>query len=146
MQILNTKLDFTELKTPTEIERSRAYLKVQDGCNQYCAYCIIPDARGPPVRSRSWENTLLEAQRLIKAGFKEIVLVGIHLGGVYGQDDAGRNLATLMANLLSLDPNVRWRLGSLEPLEVSEELIDLLSAGNFVHIYIYLCKVELIKF
>ena len=74
---LESKLDFTELKTPTEIERSRAYLKVQDGCNQYCAYCIIPDARGP-VRSRSWGNTLLEAQRLIKAGFKEIVLVGIH--------------------------------------------------------------------
>jgi threonylcarbamoyladenosine tRNA methylthiotransferase MtaB len=126
---LESKLDFTELKTPTEIERSRAYLKVQDGCNQYCSYCIIPYARGS-VRSRSWENTLLEAQRLIKAGFKEIVLVGIHLG-VYGQDDAGRNLAALMANLLSLDPNVRWRLGSLEPLEVSEELIDLLSADNF---------------
>ncbi|MGI6144682.1 MAG: tRNA (N(6)-L-threonylcarbamoyladenosine(37)-C(2))-methylthiotransferase MtaB [Clostridia bacterium] len=117
--------EFEEIKLEKSIERSRAYLKVQEGCDQFCSYCIIPYARGP-VRSRSLESTLAEAERLIKAGFREIVLLGIHLGA-YGRDlGEGENLVYLLKHLLPLTEQVRWRLGSLEPVEVSPELLDLM--------------------
>lgn len=117
--------EFDELKAEKNIKRARAYLKVQEGCDQFCSYCIIPYARGP-VRSRSPENTLAEAERLIEAGFKEIVLLGIHLGAYGRGEGAGKNLVSLLQQLLSLTDQVRWRLGSLEPVEVSAELLDLM--------------------
>lgn len=105
--------------------RARAYLKVQEGCEQFCAYCIIPYARGP-IRSRSLADTLREVEKLISAGFKEIILTGIHLGA-YGQDlAAGFYLDDLLGRLLPLDPTVRWRLSSLEPTEVTPKLISLM--------------------
>lgn len=117
--------DFEEIKVEKDVQRARAYLKVQEGCNQFCSYCIIPYARGP-VRSRPLANTLAEAEKLIQHGFQEIVLTGIHLGA-YGQDLRKKdNLGTLLQKLLTLDPNVRWRLSSLEPTEVSPEIISLL--------------------
>ncbi len=117
--------DFEEIKVDKDVQRARAYLKVQEGCNQFCSYCIIPYARGP-VRSRSLANTLAEAEKLIGHGFQEIVLTGIHLGA-YGLDLRKKdNLGTLLQKLLTLDPNVRWRLSSLEPTEVSPEIIGLL--------------------
>ena len=83
--------EFEKIKVAENIERARAYLKIQEGCDQFCSYCIIPYARGP-VRSRSLENTLAEAKRLIEAGFKEIVLLGIHLVA-YGQEQGREKLS-----------------------------------------------------
>ena len=71
--------DFEELPVDKLINRTRAYLKVQEGCEQFCSYCIIPYTRGP-LRSRDIENTIKEANRLVDAGFQEIILTGIHLG------------------------------------------------------------------
>ncbi|MDD4145890.1 MAG: tRNA (N(6)-L-threonylcarbamoyladenosine(37)-C(2))-methylthiotransferase MtaB [Clostridia bacterium] len=123
--------EFEEMTGEKKIERARAYLKVQEGCDQFCSYCIIPYARGP-VRSRSVENTLAEAERLIEAGFKEIVLLGIHLGAYGREAGAGKNLVFLLKQLLPLTEQVRWRLGSLEPVEVSAELLELMqSYQNF---------------
>lgn len=116
---------FEEIATEKNIARARAYLKVQEGCDQFCTYCIIPYARGP-VRSRSLKNTLEEAEKLIEAGFREIILTGIHLGA-YGRDlGAGINLEYLLQHLLLLNQKVRWRLSSLEPTEVNPELLRLL--------------------
>ncbi|MGI6588802.1 MAG: tRNA (N(6)-L-threonylcarbamoyladenosine(37)-C(2))-methylthiotransferase MtaB [Peptococcia bacterium] len=117
--------EFEEIKVEKNIERARAYLKVQEGCDQFCSYCIIPYARGP-VRSRSLENTLVEAKKLIEAGFKEIVLLGIHLGAYGREQGTGKNLVFLLKQLLPLSDQVRWRLGSLEPVEVNRELLELM--------------------
>lgn len=109
--------------------RARAYLKVQEGCEQYCAYCIIPYARGP-IRSRPLADTLREVEKLIAAGFKEIILTGIHLGA-YGRDlDEGLYLDDLLERLLPLDPSVRWRLSSLEPTELTPKLISLMKEND----------------
>ncbi|MBZ4653875.1 MAG: modification enzyme MiaB family [Peptococcaceae bacterium] len=116
---------FEDIPLEKIIERARAYLKVQEGCEQFCSYCIIPYARGP-VRSRSIGNTIQEAQKLINAGFKEIILTGIHLGA-YGKDlGEGVELADLLAELLPLAPEVRWRLSSIEPTEVTARILKLL--------------------
>lgn len=109
--------------------RVRAFLKVQEGCEQFCSYCIIPYARGP-LRSRTLDNSILEARQLIEAGYKEIVLTGIHLGA-YGRDmEEDVSLETLVEKLLALEKGVRWRLSSLEPTEVSSKLIELIAANE----------------
>ncbi|MDD2401217.1 MAG: tRNA (N(6)-L-threonylcarbamoyladenosine(37)-C(2))-methylthiotransferase MtaB [Clostridia bacterium] len=117
--------EFEEIKTNVNIERARAYIKVQEGCNQFCTYCIIPFARGVS-RSRLFDNALSEAEKLIAAGYKEIVVTGIHLG-FYGKDfDQQISLEYLLKRFLSINKNVRWRLGSLEPTEVNPELLELM--------------------
>ncbi len=118
--------EFEEIgAAPYLSKRVRAYLKVQEGCDQFCSYCIIPYARGP-LRSRPVEKVLAEAGELIAKGYREIVLVGIHLGA-YGRD-FGKELLleTLLEKLLNLTTSVRWRLSSLEPVEVNGELIRLM--------------------
>lgn len=92
---------------------TRAFLKVQDGCNQFCSYCIIPYARGR-IRSRSIEDTVNESKRLVKAGFCELVLTGIHLAS-WGKDNGEGNLLTLLQALQQVEGLCRIRLGSLEP-------------------------------
>jgi len=120
-----TANDFEELPVDRLINRTRAYLKIQEGCEQFCTYCIIPYARGPS-RSRSIENTLLEANKLAAAGFKEVILTGIHLGA-YGKDLANKvDLAYLCKQLLEQTDIERLRLGSIEPTEISDELISLM--------------------
>ena len=104
--------------------RTRAFLKIQEGCTNYCTYCIIPYTRGP-LRSRPLDSIEREARKLIAAGFKEIVLTGIHLGA-YGRD-TGHTLTDAVRVLLGIPELVRLRLGSLESVEVPEELIDLMT-------------------
>ncbi len=107
--------------------RVRAYLKIEDGCDQFCHYCIVPYARGP-VRSLPMEQAVLQAVQLIAAGHKEIVLTGIHIGA-YGQDLPHvdhTNLVTLTQKLVKLDGLVRLRFSSLEPHQINEDLIALL--------------------
>ena len=117
--------------------RTRATLKVQDGCEQFCAYCIIPYARGPE-RSLPLESVVLQATQLIGQGFKEVVLSGIHLGA-YGKDLTPQSsLAALLVKLAALGGLERVRLGSIEPTDLSSELINVLTTSkvlcNHVHI------------
>lgn len=113
--------------------RTRATVKVQEGCNQYCSYCIIPYARGP-MRSREPASVRAEVERLAAAGFKEVVLTGIHLGA-YGAGLTERtNLAGLL-RLLSPVPGIeRIRISSIEPLEVTDELLaTMIASPNICH-------------
>lgn len=106
-------------------QRTRAFLKIEDGCENFCSYCIIPYARGP-VKSRALSHIRAEAEKLVRAGFHEIVLTGIHLGA-YGRDLGGNvTLADACREVLSVAGLRRLRLGSLESLELSPELFALI--------------------
>lgn len=118
--------DFEEIPVPRLINRTRAYLKVQEGCEQFCTYCIIPYSRGP-YRSRTMENTIKEAKKLVAAGFNEIILTGIHLGA-YGKDNGKDNIFTLCQTLLKEVDIKRLRLSSIEPTEISDDLLNLMAA------------------
>lgn len=120
--------EFEELPAVAYTGRVRAFLKVQEGCNNFCAYCIIPYARGP-VKSRSPEKVVEEAGRLVQGGFKEIILTGIHTGA-YGQD-LGNNadLAGLLKQLVGIPGLQRLRLSSVEPMDVTADLIAIFAAG-----------------
>ena len=100
-------------------EHTRAYIKVQDGCNQFCSYCIIPYARGR-VRSRNLEHVLEEVRTLAASGYKEVVLTGIHLSS-YGID-TGESLLELIQKVHEIDGIKRIRLGSLEPRIITERI------------------------
>lgn len=103
---------------------SRAYLKIEDGCDAYCSYCYVPYVRGH-VRSRSIESISEEAGRLAAAGYAEVILTGIHLG-CYGKDFGGRpNLADAVRAVCKADGIRRVRISSLEPTELTEELLKL---------------------
>ncbi len=105
--------------------RTRAFLKIEDGCQNFCSYCIIPYARGP-VKSRQLPHIRREAEKLAAAGFKEIVLTGIHLGA-YGKDLPGHvTLADACREVLSVPGFKRLRLGSLESIELSPDLFSLI--------------------
>ncbi len=107
-------------------ETTRANIKIQEGCNQFCSYCIIPYARGP-LRSRSEDSIIKEVQELVSGGVHEIVLTGIHLGG-YGTDlNQGESLDRLLAKLLDINKDFRIRLSSIEVTEITERLIDLMA-------------------
>ncbi len=108
--------------------RTRPFLKVQDGCDAFCAYCIVPYARGPS-RSAGFQAVLDGVSRLADQGFKEAVLTGIHLGA-YGKDLEPRTgLAELLQAILKRPDAIRIRLSSIEPLELTDEIIDL-AAGS----------------
>lgn len=108
---------------------TRAYVKVQEGCDQFCAYCIIPYARGP-LRSRSEEDTIAEINMLVDKGYKEVILTGIHLGA-YGRGvkDQTCDLTGLCRRILDATKIERLRLGSLEGIEVTDELIDMIATN-----------------
>ena len=99
--------------------RTRAYLKIQDGCSQFCSYCIIPYARGP-IRSRDEEEVLSEVRTLAENGFKEVVLTGIHVAS-YGKDLKTTNLLQVIKKVHEIDGIERIRLSSIEPNVVTEE-------------------------
>lgn len=110
---------YEEMTLKTTAEHTRAYIKIQDGCNQFCSYCIIPYARGR-VRSRMEEDILKEAQGMAEAGYREVVLTGIHISS-YGVDRGGSELVRLLERLSEIKGIERIRLGSLEPGIVTEE-------------------------
>ena len=133
----DTLTDFEEISMDRVIQKARAYLKVQEGCEQFCTYCFIPYARGP-LRSRSMENTLQEAKKLEQAGFKEIILTGIHLGAYGKPSEAEREagavqqatLADLCEMLLNETSFERIRLSSIEPTEVDDHLLRLFAENR----------------
>lgn len=116
--------EYEELRLSRTAEHTRAYIKVQDGCNQFCSYCIIPYARGR-VRSRSKDHVLEEVQALAGAGYQEVVLTGIHLSS-YGIDN-GEDLLSLILAVHEVEGIRRIRLGSLEPRIITEEFVRTIS-------------------
>lgn len=115
---------FEEEYAPHSDDRTRAFLKVQDGCDRFCTYCIICHARGK-IRSRSLESTLAEIDHLVGSGFKEVVLSGIHLSS-YGRDLEGATLIDLIEQVAKTYPDLRIRLSSLEPCVITEEFVERL--------------------
>lgn len=118
---INHTKEYEELNLNRTAEHTRAYVKVQDGCNQFCSYCIIPYTRGR-VRSRKSKDVQEEVLRLAKAGYQEVVLTGIHLSS-YGADLEEENLLTLIEKIHEIEGIRRIRLGSLEPRIMTEEFV-----------------------
>ena len=103
---------------------SRAYVKIQDGCNNFCSYCKIPFARGRS-RSRKRENILKEIEKLVSEGFKEIILIGINLGA-YGEDlEEDIDFEDLLEEILQVKGLERVRIGSVYPDKISDRFIEL---------------------
>ncbi len=110
--------------------RTRAYLKIQDGCSQFCSYCIIPYARGA-IRSRKPEDVMLEVKRLAQNGFQEIILAGIHVAS-YGKDLKDITLIEMIEKVHTVEGIKRIRLSSIEPNVVTDEFVERLSKLNKV--------------
>lgn len=128
VQTLEKELEFEQLPLPENPQRTRAFLKIEDGCDQYCAYCIIPYARGP-VRSLAPDLVKERVSELICDGYREIVLTGVHTS-VYGKDLAEDvNLAALLRDLAKMPGDFRIRLSSVEPVDVTEELLEVLASS-----------------
>ena len=118
------------------MEKTRANLKVQDGCDFICSFCIIPKARGR-ARAREWQNTLDEAEVLAEKGFKELVLTGVNVGTFVTKD--GKNIVDLVNELNKIDGLERIRISSIEPTTIPLELFDLMKDSEhklvpFLHI------------
>ena len=111
-------------------KNTRAFLKIQDGCNNFCTYCIIPYARGR-VRSRQKESVLNQAQRLVDNGYVEIVLTGIHTAG-YGEDLDDYSFYELLVELVKIKGLKRLRISSIETSQISDEIIDLIGSNEII--------------
>ncbi|MGE5559246.1 MAG: tRNA (N(6)-L-threonylcarbamoyladenosine(37)-C(2))-methylthiotransferase MtaB [Bacillota bacterium] len=123
--------DFEEITAAEYAGRTRATLKIQEGCDNYCAYCVVPLARGP-VRSMAPERALARIGEMAASGFKEVVLSGVHLG-LYGKDLFGRAvLAELVRDAVRIPGLARLRLGSLDPQDVTEELLELMAGDTIL--------------
>jgi threonylcarbamoyladenosine tRNA methylthiotransferase MtaB len=121
--------EYEELDVPEFTDRTRASLKIQEGCNNFCTFCIIPWARGL-MRSRKPESVIEQANKLVAAGYKEIVLTGIHTGG-YGEDLEDYNLARLLRDLDSKVPGLkRIRISSIEASQITDEVIEVLNSSD----------------
>ncbi|QGQ47323.1 tRNA (N(6)-L-threonylcarbamoyladenosine(37)-C(2))-methylthiotransferase MtaB [Metabacillus sediminilitoris] len=134
--IMKTRV-YEELDVPSFTDRTRASLKIQEGCNNFCTFCIIPWARGL-MRSRDPKEVVAQAQQLVNAGYKEIVLTGIHTGG-YGEDLKDYNLAMLLRDLEEQVVGLkRIRISSIEASQISDEVIDVLKNSTKVvrHLHI----------
>lgn len=114
--------EFEEINIDNLKSKTRAYIKIQDGCNQFCSYCIIPYARGP-IRSRKLEDIIRETERLAEQGFKEIVLTGIHVES-YGKDLGDIRLIDVIEEVARVDKIERIRLSSVEPRLITPEFLD----------------------
>jgi len=125
--IMKTR-DFEELNVPDFSERTRAFLKIQEGCNNFCTFCIIPWSRGLS-RSRDAQSVLEQAKQLVASGYKEIVLTGIHTGG-YGDDMENYNLTSLLWDLDKIDGLERIRISSIEASQIDDAMIEVLNRSS----------------
>ena len=125
---LSVKQPYEELEIDKVSEHTRAYIKIQDGCNQFCSYCIIPYTRGR-IRSRDIDEIEEEVTKLVSKGFKEVVLTGIHLTS-YGVDNNKGSLLEVIMRLDKIEGLQRIRLGSLEPRVITEEFAKTLSSSK----------------
>ena len=125
----NTRsFDYEEMGVTSFTDNVRAYLKIQDGCDNFCSYCIIPYMRGR-MRSRNFDNIILEAKNLVNSGYKEIILSGIHVGG-YGKDLKDTTFSSLVEALLNIPNLYRLRISSIEESEIDDKLIELLKTKD----------------
>ncbi len=128
--IMHTRL-YEELECDSAEERTRAYIKIQDGCDNFCSYCIVPYARGP-VRSRKIENVIKEAKRLAENGYREVVLTGISVAS-YGKDlKDGNNLQSVIEAVCKIDGIERVRLSSISPNAFTDEFTKFLAGEEKV--------------
>lgn len=127
---------YEELDVPYFTDRTRASLKIQEGCNNFCTFCIIPWARGL-MRSRDPKQVVQQATNLVNSGYQEIVLTGIHTGG-YGEDLKDYNLAQLLLDLEEIKGLKRIRISSIEASQLTDEVIDVIDKSNKVvrHLHI----------
>lgn len=125
--IMKTR-EFEELSVPGFSERTRAFLKIQEGCNNFCTFCIIPWSRGLS-RSRDPKNVLEQARQLVDAGYREIVLTGIHTGG-YGDDLVDYRLSDLLRELSEIDGLARIRISSIEASQIDDAMIEVLNGSD----------------
>ncbi len=125
--IMKTR-DFEDLDVPNFAGHSRAFLKIQEGCNNFCTFCIIPWSRGLS-RSRSPQSVLEQARQLVAAGYQEIVLSGIHTGG-YGDDLDGYKLSDLVRDLHGVAGLQRIRISSIEASQIDDDMIDVLGSSD----------------
>jgi tRNA-N(6)-(isopentenyl)adenosine-37 thiotransferase enzyme MiaB len=125
--IMKTR-DFEELDVPDFNERTRAFLKIQEGCNNFCTFCIIPWSRGLS-RSRDPKSVLEQAKQLVASGYKEIVLTGIHTGG-YGDDMENYRLTDLLWDLDKIDGLERIRISSIEASQIDDAMINVLKHSS----------------
>ena len=121
---------FEELECESITERTRANIKIQDGCDNFCSYCIVPYARGP-VRSRRLESIIKEAERIAGLGFKEVVLTGISVAS-YGKDTKECKLIDVIERVCAIDGIERVRLSSIDPVAFTDEFIERLAAQKKV--------------
>lgn len=139
--------EYAEYEFATLREMSRAYVKIQDGCNNFCSYCKIPFARGKS-RSRQKNNILKEITKLSQEGFKEIILIGINLG-TYGEDlENGGNFEDLLKDILKIEGIERVRIGSVYPDKISDEFIEMFSNPKLMphlHISLQSCDDTVLK-
>ena len=121
--------EFVDIPITEMMEHSRAFVKVQEGCNESCSFCIVPQTRGAS-RSRRPESVLAQAHALVASGYVEVVLTGVHLGD-YGLDLPGnrRALTDLVREILVIPGLQRFRLSSIEPASITDELIDLMAGA-----------------
>ncbi|KYD11112.1 hypothetical protein B4135_3227 [Caldibacillus debilis] len=128
--IMRTRV-YEELEVPYFTDRTRASLKIQEGCNNFCTFCIIPWARGL-MRSRDPKAVIRQARELVDAGYREIVLTGIHTGG-YGTDLKDYNLAMLLRDLEEqVEGLKRLRISSIEASQLTDEVLDVISRSNVI--------------
>jgi len=120
------KEDFEELKISTVHDKTRANIKIQDGCSQFCSYCIIPYVRGP-IRSRNHNDIIDEVKKIVFNGYKEIVLNGIHISSYGAENKEENSLLKLIESINSIDGIERIRLGSLEPNIITEDFAKQIS-------------------
>jgi threonylcarbamoyladenosine tRNA methylthiotransferase MtaB len=125
--IMKTR-SFEELDVPDFTERTRAFLKIQEGCNNFCTFCIIPWSRGLS-RSRESASVIEQAKALVASGYKEIVLTGIHTGG-YGDDMENYNLTSLLWDLDKVEGLERIRISSIEASQIDDAMIDVLNRSS----------------
>ncbi|WP_438346889.1 tRNA (N(6)-L-threonylcarbamoyladenosine(37)-C(2))-methylthiotransferase MtaB [Paenibacillus sp. FA6] len=119
---------FEEMDVPDFTDRTRAFLKIQDGCNNFCTFCIIPWSRGLS-RSRDPQNIIKQAHQLVEAGYKEMVLTGIHTGG-YGDDLEQYDLSDLLMDLDKVDGLERIRISSIEASQIDDKMLDVLNRST----------------
>lgn len=128
---------YEELDVPSFTDRTRASLKIQEGCNNFCTFCVIPWARGL-LRSRKPENVIRQARQLVDAGYKEIVLTGIHTAG-YGEDMENYSFARLLADLEEKVSGLkRIRISSIEASQITDEVVDVINRSHVIarHLHI----------
>ncbi|AWB45419.1 tRNA (N(6)-L-threonylcarbamoyladenosine(37)-C(2))-methylthiotransferase MtaB [Paenibacillus sp. CAA11] len=125
--IMKTR-EFEELDVPDFADRTRAFLKIQEGCNNFCTFCIIPWSRGLS-RSREPKSVIEQAKQLVAAGFKEIVLTGIHTGG-YGDDLDNYRLSDLLWDLDKVEGLERVRISSIEASQIDDKMLEVLKGSS----------------